>query len=94
MSAEPKPYNQLYIQAWTILSILVAALIFGSFIFGPQLLGTGHWIWDLIRYLARQERSARSCSSYRNRPAYDPNATHTARKVKRAAGIRIGPSKS
>ena len=53
MSAEPKPYNQLYIQAWTILSILVAALIFGSFIFGPQLLGTGHWIWDLIRYLAR-----------------------------------------
>ena len=53
MSDETKPYNQLYIQAWTILSILVAALIFGSFIFGPQLLGTGHWIWDLIRYLAR-----------------------------------------
>jgi len=53
MSAEPKPYNQLYIQVWTILSILAAVLIFGSFVFGPHLLSTGHWIWDLIRYLAR-----------------------------------------
>jgi hypothetical protein len=53
MSDEPKPYNQLYIQAWTILSIIVAAGIFLAFIFGSTLMHTGHWIWDLLRYLAR-----------------------------------------
>jgi len=52
MSAEPKPYNQLYIQAWTLLSIVVAAILFVAFVFGQTLLNTGHWIWDLIRYLA------------------------------------------
>ncbi len=52
MSAEPPPYNQLYIQAWTILSVVVSAILFGMFIFGQPLLHTGHWIWDLIRYFA------------------------------------------
>jgi len=52
MSAEIPAYSQLYVNAWTILSILVAAIIFGAFIFGPQLLATGNWIWDLIRYFA------------------------------------------
>jgi hypothetical protein len=53
MSAEPKPYNQLFINAWNILSALVAAAIFGALVFGQGLLQTGHWIWDLVRYLAR-----------------------------------------
>jgi hypothetical protein len=53
MSDEAPPYNQLYIQAWTLLSILVTVVLFGMFIFGPHLLHAGHWIWDLIRYLGR-----------------------------------------
>jgi hypothetical protein len=52
MSSEPKPYSQLYINAWTALSIVVSAIIFGMFVFGPTLIETGRWIWDLIRYLA------------------------------------------
>ena len=52
MSDEPLPYNQLYIQAWTLLSILVTVVLFGMFIIGSHLLHAGHWIWDLIRYLA------------------------------------------
>jgi hypothetical protein len=52
MSAEPKPYNQLYIQAWTLLSLVVSVILFGAFVFGRPLLHAGHWIWDLIRYLA------------------------------------------
>ncbi len=47
------PYSQLYINAWTILSAIVAGSIFLMFVFGQQLLSTGHWIWDLIRYLAK-----------------------------------------
>jgi hypothetical protein len=53
MSAEPEPYNQLYIHAWTLLSLAVCIILFGTLVFGPQLLHTGHWIWDLLRYLAR-----------------------------------------
>jgi hypothetical protein len=52
MSAEPKPYNQHYIQAWTLLSLVASLIFFGMFIFGGTLLRTGHWVWDLIRYLA------------------------------------------
>jgi hypothetical protein len=53
MSDEPpKPYDQLFINAWTILSALVAGTVFITFVFGQPLLHTGHWIWDLIRYLA------------------------------------------
>ena len=33
MSAEPKPYNQLYINAWTTLSVIVTVVLF--------LIGTG-----------------------------------------------------
>ena len=52
MSAEAKPYNQLYIQAWTILSVIVSLLLFAMYTFGTHLMNAGHWIWDLIRYLA------------------------------------------
>jgi hypothetical protein len=52
MSNETKPYNQLAIQAWTILSLIAAAIFFGMLVFGDRLLNTGHWIWDLLRYLA------------------------------------------
>jgi hypothetical protein len=51
MSDESNPYNQLFINAWTILSVLVAAAVFVCFVFGGSFLHTGHWIWDLIRYL-------------------------------------------
>jgi len=47
-----KPYCQTYIQAWTILSLIVTAGLFLAFIFGTKLMHTGHWIWDLIRWLA------------------------------------------
>jgi hypothetical protein len=52
MSAESPSYNKLYIQAWTLLSLAVSAIFFGMFIFGQKLLHAGHWIWDLLRYLA------------------------------------------
>jgi len=52
MSAEPPPYNQLVIHAWTLLSLIVSAIFFGMFLFGQPLLHAGHWIWALIRYLA------------------------------------------
>jgi hypothetical protein len=52
MSAEPKPYNPLVIQAWILLSLIVTLILFGMFLFGQTLLHAGHWIWDLLRYLA------------------------------------------
>ncbi len=45
-------YNPLAIKAWSILSGLVALLIFGMLIFGPSLLTAGKAVWDLIRWLA------------------------------------------
>jgi hypothetical protein len=47
------PYNQLYINAWTILSALVAAGIFFGLCFNGPLTHLFHWVWDLLRYLAR-----------------------------------------
>ena len=47
------PYNQLYINAWTALSGLVAAAIFLAFCFNVPLTHLFHWVWDLLRYLAR-----------------------------------------
>jgi hypothetical protein len=47
------PYSQLYINAWTTLSALVAAGIFFALCFNRPLTHTFHWIWDLIRYVFR-----------------------------------------
>jgi hypothetical protein len=52
MSAETPAYNQTYIQAWTVISLLVSAFVFLCLIMGSSFLATGHWIWDLLRYLA------------------------------------------
>lgn len=52
MSAEAKPYNELAIKAWTILSIGITAALTAMYAFGTQLLHLGHWVWDLLRYLA------------------------------------------
>ena len=52
MSAEQPPYNQLYINAWAGLSVLMAAIFFGMFVFGTHLLNAAHVVWDLIRWLA------------------------------------------
>ena len=47
------PYNQLYINAWTLLAAIVAGGIFLAFCFNHPITNFFHWIWDLIRYLAR-----------------------------------------
>ena len=52
MSAEAKPYNELAIKAWTILSIVVTVLLSAMYVFGTQFLHFSHWVWDLLRYLA------------------------------------------
>jgi len=52
MNAEPPPYNQLYVRAWTFLCLIVSAIFFGTLLFGQTLLHAGHWLWDLVRYLA------------------------------------------
>ena len=51
MSAETPAYSETYIQAWTLISLLVSVIIFIAFCFGQTFLHTGHWIWDLIRYI-------------------------------------------
>ncbi len=52
MSAESAPYSPLYIKAWTILSIVLALVIFGMLVLGNQFLLAGQSAWDLIRWLA------------------------------------------
>ncbi len=52
MSDEQKPYSQLAINAWTILSLIVTVGLFSMYALGTHLLTQAHWIWDLLRYLA------------------------------------------
>jgi hypothetical protein len=52
MSEEPVPYNPTYIVAWTSLSIVISVVVFATFVFNGPVTHAGHWIWDLIRYLA------------------------------------------
>ena len=52
MSNENPPYNQLYITAWTALSISLGLVFFGMFVLGDPLLAAGKSVWDLIRWLA------------------------------------------
>ncbi len=47
------PYNQLYINAWTVLAAIVAGGIFLAFVFNHPITHFFHWIWDLIRYIFR-----------------------------------------
>ena len=47
------PYSQLYINAWTILAASVAGGIFLALCLNHPITNFFHWIWDLIRYLAR-----------------------------------------
>jgi len=47
------PYNQTYINAWTILSVVFAGVLFLAFCFNHPITHFFHWVWDLIRYLAR-----------------------------------------
>jgi hypothetical protein len=53
MSDEPRPYSRLYIQAWTVLSILLGLFLLGMFVLGDSLLHLGHIIWALLRWLCR-----------------------------------------
>ena len=47
------PYSQLYINTWTVLSAIFAAVIFLVFCFNHPITHFFHWVWDLIRYLFR-----------------------------------------
>ena len=51
MSAEPLPYDPLYIKAWTLLSVVVGLILLGMFFFGDPLLRAGHIVWSLLRWL-------------------------------------------
>ena len=54
MSEEKElPYCQLYINAWTTLSVIVTVVLFLMYACGTPIMGTCHWIWDLIRYFAK-----------------------------------------
>ena len=50
---ESKPYSQLYINAWTILCVIVTVGLFFMYVFGTHIMHQAGWLWDLIRYLAR-----------------------------------------
>ena len=52
MSDEPRPYDIRYIQAWTILSLILGLVLFCMFVFGDQFLYVGHVTWALLRWLA------------------------------------------
>ena len=52
MSAEHPPYNQLYIKAWTALSIIIALVLLSMFLFGGHFLHWGNVIWSLLRWLS------------------------------------------
>ena len=52
MSDENPPYSQVYIIAWTILSIVLGVVFLGMFFLCNHLLAAGHIVWDLLRYLA------------------------------------------
>lgn len=52
MNGEQPSYNQPYINAWTGLSVVMAIIFFGMFVFGAHLLNAGHIVWDLVRWLA------------------------------------------
>ncbi len=45
------PYNQTYINAWTLLSALVAAGMFLAFCFNHPLTHFFGWVWHLIRWI-------------------------------------------
>jgi len=47
------PYSQLFINAWTILSALVAAGMFFALCLNGPLTHFFQWVWELLRYLAR-----------------------------------------
>jgi hypothetical protein len=48
----PKAYSQLAINAWTIISASVTVLLAAIYTLGTPLMQAGHWIWDLLRWLA------------------------------------------
>jgi hypothetical protein len=47
------PYNQTYINAWTILSAIVGGLIFLMLAFNHPITHFFHWVWDLLRWICR-----------------------------------------
>ena len=52
MSAEHPPYNPCYIKIWTVLSIVLAVIIFGMLALGDHFLLGGKSAWDLVRWLS------------------------------------------
>ncbi len=52
MSAEHPPYNPSYIKIWTVLSIVLAVIIFGMLTLGDHFLAGGKGVWDLLRWLS------------------------------------------
>lgn len=52
MSTENSPYNPCYIKAWTLLSIILAVIVFGMLVLGDHFLLAGKSAWDLIRWLS------------------------------------------
>jgi len=52
MSDDHPPYSQSYIITWTALSVLVTLILFGMLVFGDRLLGAGHIVWNLLRWLS------------------------------------------
>jgi hypothetical protein len=52
MSSDPAPkFAPFFGQAWIILSILLGLVLFGMFVFGPELMKAGGIVWALIRWL-------------------------------------------
>jgi hypothetical protein len=51
MSDEQLPYSPLYIKAWSILSLVVAAMLFFMFCLCNHLLDAGGVVWAIIRWI-------------------------------------------
>jgi hypothetical protein len=50
---EKLPYSQLYINVWTILSVVATGVIFLAFCLNQPITDFFQWVWHLLRYLAR-----------------------------------------
>jgi hypothetical protein len=54
MHHEPDPapvYATFFGKAWTALSIAIGLVLFGMFLFGPELMPAGGSLWALLRWI-------------------------------------------
>lgn len=52
VTTDHRPYHELTIKAWALLSIASGLVFMLMFVFGQELLHAGDVVWSLLRYFA------------------------------------------